>query len=273
MPLTADLSNHTAVVTGSSSGIGRAIAERLGAAGAHVVLSGRTEEALAESAARIEASGGDATIVVSDVRDEAAMRGLVETAISETGRLDVFVNNAGVASFTPILEAEPDIWRLMLETNVLALLVGSQAAVKAMRATGNPGRIVNVSSISALASDSGVYGATKHAVNVISNTLRQELQNDPIQVTSIMPGLVATNIGRNVDPEVIAGLVAASGMDIEFRPGERLPDAVLEAAQAALAQIILKPEDVADAVLYAVSLPHTVQISEIVIRPNQHFDL
>jgi NADP-dependent 3-hydroxy acid dehydrogenase YdfG len=273
MSHSADLTNHTAVITGSSSGIGRAIAERLGAAGAHVVLSGRTEDAMRASADRIEASGGHATVVVSDVRDEAAMRALVDTAVTETGRLDVFVNNAGVASFAPILDADPDIWRAMLDTNIFSLLVGCQAAVRAMRALGNPGRIINVSSVAAHGNESGVYGATKHAVNVISNTLRQELMDDPIQVTTIMPGLVATNIGRNVDPEVIAGLVAASGIDATFTPGERLPDDVLEAAQTILGQIMLKPEDVADAVLYAVSLPSSVHLAEIVIRPNQDFDL
>ena len=131
---------------------------------------------------------------------------------------------------------------------------------------------LNVSSVAALRPDSGVYGATKHAVNVITNTLRQELLDDPIQVTSIMPGLVATNIGRNASPELLAGVVAMSGIDAEIVPGQRLPDDVLEATQSVLSDVMIAPEDVADAVLFAVTRPAHVHIPEIVIRPNKDFD-
>jgi NADP-dependent 3-hydroxy acid dehydrogenase YdfG len=142
-----------------------------------------------------------------------------------------------------------------------------------MRSKGNHGHIVNVSSVAALNPSSGVYGATKHAVNVITNTLRDELADDPIQITSIMPGLVATNIGRNVDPAILEGLVAMSGLDAVVVPGQRLPDDVLEAAQEALNEIMIKPDDVADVVLFALTRPGRVHIPEIVIRPNKDFDL
>ncbi len=263
----------SAVVTGSSSGIGRAIAEQLGFRGAHVVLGGRDKAALDDSVARIIESGSTAVAVVGDVRDPAVIDALIAAATQPTGHLDIFVNNAGVSFLGSIIDAEPESWRLMLETNVLALLVGCQAAVRSMRATQTRGHIVNVSSVAALSPNSGVYGATKHAVNVITNTLRDELQDDPIQVTSVMPGLVATNIGRNVDPAIVAGLVAMSGVDAQFTPGERLPDAVLEGAQAALADIMIRPEDVAAAVLFAVGQPAHVHIGDIVVRPNKDFDL
>ena len=133
------LAGRTAVVTGASSGIGRAIAETLGGAGAHVVLGGRTQPAMDESMARITASGGSAEAHVHDVRDVAEARALVDQAVSSTGRLDVMVNNAGVSYPEPIVDADPEHWRVMLETNVLALLVGSQAAVRAMRACGADG--------------------------------------------------------------------------------------------------------------------------------------
>ena len=107
---------------------------------------------------------------------------------------------------------------------------------------------------------------------MITNTLRLELLEDPIQVTSIMPGLVATNIGRNVDPAILEGVVAMSGVDAVVVPGERLPDDVLEAAQEALSDFMIKPEDVADAVLFALSRPGRVHIPESVIRPNKDFD-
>jgi NADP-dependent 3-hydroxy acid dehydrogenase YdfG len=267
-----DLKGQTAVVTGASSGIGRAIAERLGAGGAHVILSGRTEEAMKESADKIVASGGRATIDVGDVRDPEVVRRLVDNAVANDGRLDIFVNNAGYSVLSPVLDGDVDSWRAMLETNVLALLVGCQAAVKAMRATGNPGHIINTSSVAALSPDTGVYGATKHAVNVITNTLRAELDNDPIQICSVMPGLVATNLGRE-NPEIVAGIVAMSGIEHDIKKGERLPDAVLEGARAQLGEFIIKPDDIADAVLYLLSVPSSVDVTEIVVRPNKHFDL
>ena len=260
-------------MTGASSGIGRAIAERLGAQGVFVVLAGRERGALEECAARIVASGGGAIVMVADIRDADSVQALVDAAVKEVGQLDILVNNAGVSFLGTVLDGAVESWRMMLETNVLAVLVGCQAAVRSMRATGNHGHIINVSSVAALSPDSGVYGATKHAVNVITNTLRHELLEDPIKVTSIMPGLVATNIGRNVDPAILEGLVAMSGFDVEVVPGERLPDDVLEGAQEAMSDFIIKPDDVADAVIFALTRPGRVHIPEIVIRPNKDFDL
>jgi NADP-dependent 3-hydroxy acid dehydrogenase YdfG len=211
------LTGKTAVVTGSSSGIGRAIAERLGGAGAHVYLSGRTIAAMEESKKRIQAAGGRATPVMTDVRDTAQVQGLVDRAVEETGHLDIMVNNAGVSHPEPIVEGQPEHWREMFETNVIALLAGCQAAVHAMRKTGAQGHIVNISSVAALRPDSGVYGSTKHAVNCISRTLRNELENDSIRVVTIMPGAIATNFARNFDPAVIAPLVRVAGVDVELK--------------------------------------------------------
>jgi NAD(P)-dependent dehydrogenase (short-subunit alcohol dehydrogenase family) len=111
----------------------------------------------------------------------------------------------------------------MLETNVLGLLVGCQAAVRAMRACKAEGHVVNISSIAAQRSDSGVYGATKHAVNAISATLRGELEEDSIRVVNVMPGAIATNFARNFDPAFLEGFVKMSGVDVEIKPGEKLP--------------------------------------------------
>ncbi|HEX6312501.1 MAG TPA: SDR family oxidoreductase, partial [Acidimicrobiia bacterium] len=273
MTTTADLSGHTAVVTGASSGIGRAIAERLGGAGAHVLLCGRTESAMKESADRIAGAGGSARIMTADVRDPAAVRAVVDAAIGDTGRLDIMVNNAGVSYPDPIVEADPEGWRAMLETNVLGLLAGCQAAVRAMRTCGAEGHIVNISSVAALRPDSGVYGATKHAVNTISNSLRAELLDDPIQVLTIMPGAVATNFARNFDPEVLKGMVAITGIEADVTKGERLPDDVIDAAREAMSEHLASPDDVADAVLYAVSRPARVHVAEIVVRPNKDLNL
>jgi NADP-dependent 3-hydroxy acid dehydrogenase YdfG len=274
---TDELQGKTAIVTGASSGIGRAIAEVLGAAGAHVVLGGRTWDAMDESVARIAAQGGHAEAIVLDVRDVAEVRALVDQAVASTGRLDIMVNNAGVSYPEPILEGDPEHWRIMFETNVIALLTGCQAAVAAMRACGARGHVVNISSVAALRPDSGVYGSTKHAVNCITGSLRQELMDDTIQVMSVMPGAVATSFARNFDPEVLKGLAAVSGdagigAD-QIMKGERLPDAVLNGARAAMPDHLCAPEDIADAVLWAVTRPDSVHIPEVVVRPNRDLAL
>ena len=160
----------------------------------------------------------------------------------------------------------------MLETNVLALLVGCQAAVRAMRACKAQGHIVNVSSIAAQRADSGVYGATKHAVNCISNTLRRELEEDSIRVVNVMPGAIATSFARHFDPAVVAGIVQASGISIEMKRGERLPDEVLDKVQPMMHQVLGSPDAVADAVLYAVTQPITINVSEIVVRPPKQLN-
>ena len=273
MPPTPELSGRTALVTGASSGIGRAISERLGAAGAHVFLAGRSAAPMEQSVKRIEEAGGKATAAVADIRDREQLQGLIDRAVADTGRLDIMVNNAGLSYPSSIVEADPDEWREMLDTNVYALLVGCQAAVRAMRACGASGHIVNISSIAAQRPDSGVYGATKHAVNCISATLRSELEEDDIRVVTIMPGAIATNFARNFDPEFLAGFVKMTGVDVEVKQGEKLPDDVLDEVQPLLKQMLGAPEDVAEAVLYAVSQPIQVNVAEVVVRPPKQLNL
>jgi NADP-dependent 3-hydroxy acid dehydrogenase YdfG len=267
------LAGKTAVVTGASSGIGQAIAAQLGAAGAHVTLGGRTRAAMEETARAIEKAGGTARVVVLDVRDVAQIRALVDGAVAETGRLDILVNNAGVSYPGKIADAEPEEWRTMLETNVLALLAGSQAAIRAMRACKANGHIVNISSIAAQRRDSGVYGATKHAVNCISATLRTELEDDTIRVVNVMPGAIATNFARNFDPAFLEGFAKMTGVQAEIRKGERLPDEVIEKLQPLLPQVLASSDDVARAVLFAVTQPIEVNIADIVIRPAKQLNL
>lgn len=268
------LNGKTAIVTGASSGIGQAIAAQLGAAGANVTLAGRTLSAMTETARGIEKAGGTARVVELDVRDVAAVRALVDGAVAETGRLDVMVNNAGVSFPGKIADADPEEWRAMLETNVLALLVGSQAAIRAMRACKAHGRIVNVSSIAAQRRDSGVYGATKHAVNCISATLRAELEDDTIRVVNVMPGAIATNFARNFDPAFLEGFAKMTGVDgVEIKKGERLPDEVIAKLQPLLPQVLGSADDVARAVLWAVTQPITVDIADLTVRPPKQLNL
>lgn len=269
----APLAGRTAVVTGASSGIGRAIAETLGAAGAHVTLAGRTRAAMEASQARIEAAGGRAAIAVVDVRDVAQVQALVDGAVRATGRLDIMVNNAGLSHPAPIVSGNAEEWRAMLETNVLALLVGCQAAVRAMRACGAEGHIVNISSIAAQRADSGVYGSTKHAVNCISASLRRELEDDTIRVVNVMPGAIATNFARHFDPAVVAGFAQMAGVEATPEPGAHLPDAAIAAIEVQARQLLGSAHDVAQAVLFAVTQPIHVNIADIVVRPPKQLVL
>jgi len=270
----SSLYGRTAIVTGASSGIGRAIAETLAYAGAETFLAGRTVSAMDQSKKRIEAAGGSAHAIQADVRNPVEVQSLVDSAVSETGRLDIMVNNAGLSYPAGILEGDPEQWRSMLETNVLGLLVGCQAAARAMRACGAEGHIVNISSIAAQSNSSGVYGATKHAVNTISASLRDELEEDSIRVVNVMPGTFATNIGRNYDPEFIAGLAKRVGLDLDVKRGERLPDEAFQRmAEGGMRQLLGDPSDIANAVLFAVTQPIHVNIADISVRPPKQIDL
>lgn len=133
----------------------------------------------------------------------------------------------------------------MLETNVLAVLAGSQAAVRAMRSAGGEGHIVTISSTAAQRTESGVYSATKHAVNVIMATLRREVEHDPIRITTIMPGPTATNFARYYDPDGLMAVLGVSELPFAHQRGQRLPDSMLEQVQRTLNEVLCSPDDVA----------------------------
>ena len=265
-----DIEGRTVCVTGASSGIGKAIAEHLGSLGAHVFLAGRTEAPMNGSAASIRAAGGRADVAVFDVADVVALQTWIAGAAEATGRLDVMVNNAGFGDMDGIVDGDPANWKSMLEVNVLALAVGCQAAVKAMRATRSEGNIVNISSTASLRRDSGVYGATKYAVNCINGTMREELQDDPIRVTVIKPGVFATNFTRNIPRETVEGMAAAAGVtDLEIDDEGKLPDAQIDEIQRAMAPVIGDVSRIAETVEFVLRQPIDVNIEELVIRPQK----
>lgn len=268
------LEGKVAAVTGASSGFGQVIAESLGRAGAHVFMCGRTTQAMEASKVVIEEAGGGTTLAAFDMRDIGAVDAFVRDAAGHADRLDIMVNNAGLGHTNPITEADPEEWREMLEVNVLGLLVGCQSAVREMRATGSKGQIINISSIAAIRRDSGVYGATKHAVNCINASLRGELEDDDIRVTSIMPGAFATNFVRNFDQAMIKGMMTAVGME-EVEPGNdgKYPREAMAEVQEKMAVAVGDPQEVANAVLYLVNQPISINIEELVIRPPKNLDL
>lgn len=269
------LSGKTAVITGASSGIGRAIALHLADEGADCVITGRSAGRLGEVKVEIENKGRRAIAVAGDIRDFAFVKRLVDTAVSETGRINIMVNAAGLESGfgRGIAEGDPEQWREMLETNVLALLMGAKAAINAMRKNSFEGHIVNIGSDAGRREASGVYGATKAAVNSIGMTLRQELEKDNIRVTQILPGAVLTNFGRNFPPEFINAVVKSLGFEREFKRGDTFAPELIEKMQSRATKMFASANDIAQAVVYAVTQPIHLNVYEIEVRPAQGFSL
>jgi NADP-dependent 3-hydroxy acid dehydrogenase YdfG len=270
------LQDKVAIVTGASSGIGLAIAKALGRESAAVVLAGRTVAPMEKAADEISANSGRALVRRVDVRDEKQMRELVDSAVKEFGKLDVMVNNAGVNPFDSVLEGDVQKWRETLETNVIGLALGCREAYRVMKGKG--GHIVNITSVAARYAepDGPMYAASKHAAGALTESLRLVLQGKNIRVTAVMPGAVATSLVRSMPQEQLFGIARMFGVDPEevgFKPGEQLPQEILDRVMAVAKNVVLRPEDVAEAVLYAVTQPETVHINEIMMRPAQQLQI
>ncbi|MDT3445065.1 SDR family oxidoreductase [Pseudofrankia sp. BMG5.37] len=177
----ARIDEAVVAITSASSGIGAATAEHLGARGARVVLGARREDRLKEVVDRIIASGGDATGMVMDVTRRDDLVRLVGTAVERHGRLDVLVSNAGTMTVSPFDDMRQDDWDAMVATNITGVLNGIAAALPVFRRQRS-GQFVNVASTAAyvVKSPQGVYAATKTAVKVLTEGLRQESGPDPM---------------------------------------------------------------------------------------------
>ncbi|RZU49535.1 short-subunit dehydrogenase [Krasilnikovia cinnamomea] len=198
------------IITGASSGIGRATAIRFGKDGWTVVLAARRAAELSETAALVEAAGGSAVIVPTDVRRPEALDALAEQAAAITGRIDAVVNNAGLGGGASILTDDPTV-TAMVEVNLLGPLRLMRAVVPRMRAQGG-GAIVNIGSVAGEIGLSGTYSATKFALRGLTDSVRRELAGTGIGVTLVEPGYIATPLteGRTglPGPEVVADAVA-----------------------------------------------------------------
>ena len=235
------MATKTAVVTGASSGIGAATARRLAQEGFHVFCAARREERVRSVAEEV---GG--TAVRCDVTDEEQVAAL---AAAVGGSLDVLVNNAGMAlGSDPVAEADPAQWRAMYEVNVVGLMLVTKALLPALVASG-AGVIVNMGSTAGrIAYEGGAgYTAAKHGTQVVSETLRLELYDQPVRICEIAPGMVRTD---------------------EFSVNRFGGDAArAEQVYAGVAEPLVA-EDIADAVAWVVTRPSHVNIDELVIRPR-----
>jgi NAD(P)-dependent dehydrogenase (short-subunit alcohol dehydrogenase family) len=198
--MTREISGAVVVVTGASSGIGRATALEFASRGACVVVAARRDEPLQTLVVDCEAVSGRAFAVVADVTDEAAVQGIARAAIERFGRLDVWVNNAAVAGFGRIDEMPSDVYDGILRTNIFGYVYGARAAIRQFRAQGS-GALINVSSVNGKVGGpmESAYVASKFAVTGLSESLRSELRHEPgISVSTILPASIDTPLFQHM---------------------------------------------------------------------------
>jgi clavulanate-9-aldehyde reducatase len=244
--MAGSLDGRVAAVTGASSGIGAATALALSRAGASVAIGARREDRLRELSDRIE---GRCLVHAVDITDEDQARRFVQTARAELGGLHILVNNAGLMLLGPVNDANTEDWRRMLDINLWAMLICTHAALPLIASSGG-GDIVNLSSVAGRRANAGaaVYNMTKFGVQGFSEALRQEALHAGVRVTVVAPGFVETELqAHNTDPVVV-------------RAFERDREQIGE---------VLKAEDIADAILYAVSRPPHVCLNDVLVRPTR----
>ncbi|WP_068183969.1 SDR family NAD(P)-dependent oxidoreductase [Mycobacterium sp. UM_CSW] len=244
------LANTVALVTGSSSGIGAATAKALAAEGAAVALLARRADRLADLKAEIESAGGTALVVTADVTDAEGVSAAVQRTVAELGRLDTVVNNAGLMRSGPATEASLQDWDDMVAVNVQGVLYVTRAVLPHLvEAAGNSPRgvadLVTISSTGGWVArpNTAVYSLTKFGVNAFSEGIRQELLENRVRVGVVAPGTVDTEIFSH------------------------LPVPAREAvARQTAGMVKLRPEDIADAVLYMVTRDRRVAVNHMLVR-------
>lgn len=250
--MTQTLDGKVALVTGASSGIGRATALLLAEAGARVALVARRFDRLTAVAQEIEASGGTALVLAGDAADQAFAAGAVKRTCESLGGLDILVNAAGVIQPGRIENADPKTWREVMDVNLFASLHMCSAAVSYMRAKGR-GDIVNITSMAGREAGGpfAPYTTSKFAITGMTANLRHEVAQHGIRVCIVEPGATSTDIAEGIN-------------DPAYRQGIR--DYVGKKGS-------MQPEDVATAILCVVSLPPRANVQQLTIRPTTETSL
>jgi NADP-dependent 3-hydroxy acid dehydrogenase YdfG len=243
------LAGRVAVVTGASSGIGAATARRLAEAGARVALLGRREARLKDLADQL---GAAALPVVADVADQDSLAAAAATVHNGLGRVDLVVANAGVMLAAPFESARTGEWDQMIHTNITGLLHTGRVFADdllASAAEGGPADLVHVGSVGShlVFPTYSVYVATKAAVAHLTRNLRAELGPRGVRVKNVEPGLTATELGDHMTDG----------------PGKDMLEQMLGMLKP------LPPEDIADAIAYAVAAPRRVNVAELIVVPTQ----
>lgn len=232
------LGGRVVVVTGASSGIGEACALAFAAKGAKVALAARRIDRLASLVARLEADGSEALAVATDVTDEDAVGRLFEQVMAQFGRVDVLVNNAGIADSTPAEDTPLALWRKVIDTNLTSAFLCARAAIPIMKRQGH-GRIINVGSISARVprANSPAYTASKWGLDGLTRALAIDCRADNVAVSAFHPGIVATELGGGISS---------------------LPD-----------DLVAQPEDAADVIVHMADLPDHLNFHEALVVQNK----
>ena len=235
------------VITGASSGLGEATARLLSAQGATVVLGAQRVDRIRSLADELTRNGGKALAVATDVTQCDQVKRLVDTAVQSYGRIDVMINNAGLMPQSPLERLKIEDWNRMIDVNIKGVLYGIAAALPHMKQQ-KAGHIINVSSVAGhkVRPGGAVYSATKHAVRVISEGLRQEVKPYNIRTTVISPGAVATELPNSVTE----------------------PD-VAENIHRMYEEMAIPADSFARAVAFAMSQPEEVDVNEILFRPTR----
>jgi NADP-dependent 3-hydroxy acid dehydrogenase YdfG len=239
-----NVENKVVIVTGASSGIGEATAKMLAKNGAKVILGARRIDRLEAIAKQIHAEGGIAEYQALDVTQRSQLEEIAQFAKDMFGRVDVMINNAGVMPLSTLDRLKVEEWDQMIDVNIKGVLYGIAAILPIMK-TQKSGQIINLSSIGghAVSPTAAVYCATKFAVGAISEGLRLEVGGD-IRVTVISPGVTESELADSISDET-----ARKGMQ-EFR------------------RLCIPAEAIARAILFAISQPDDVDVSEMIIRPT-----
>jgi NADP-dependent 3-hydroxy acid dehydrogenase YdfG len=241
----SEIKGKVVIITGASSGIGEATALLLAERGAKVVLGARRVDRLDSLVQRIVKAGGEAAFASTDVRSRDDLSNLVKLAAQRYDKLDVLINNAGVAPISPLDDLRVEDWERMIDVNIKGVLFGIAAALPIFRRQGF-GHFVNIASTAGLKTvpNQSVYSGTKFAVRAISEGLRQEA-GDKLRVTIISPGLTRTNFDEGVtSPEMKAQLVASRD------------------------KFAIPADAIARAIAFAIEQPEAVDVNEIVVRPT-----
>lgn len=243
----ARIAGKVVVITGASSGLGEAAARHLSALGATVVLGARRVDRIEALAKELDGKGAKALALATDVTRREDVKRLVDAAVNAYGRVDAIINNAGLMPHSPLERLKVDDWDRMIDVNIKGVLYGI-AAVLPYMTRQKSGHIINVSSVAGhkVGAGGAVYSATKHAVRVISEGLRQEVKPYDIRTTVISPGAVATELPASAtEPDVAQNLY-------KFYEEYAIP-----------------ADSFARAVAFAMSQPDDVDINEILYRPTR----
>jgi NADP-dependent 3-hydroxy acid dehydrogenase YdfG len=241
------LKEKVIVITGASSGIGEAFALLAAEKGAKVVLSARRTERLIETVKKIKQNGGTASYFKTDVTSSNEVQDLADFTVKKLGRIDVWINNAGIMPLSFFNKLKVDEWDQMVDVNIKGVLYGIAAAVPIMESQ-NHGHIINVSSVAGhrIGLGGAVYSGTKYAVRAITEGLRQELSSTAnIRTTIISPGTVKTELRDTITDEDVLNLLNKRSIKAK-----------------------LESKNIADAIIYAIEQPETVSVNEIIIRPT-----